>query len=143
MKRRYGREIALKVLYQKDITPLTIEEILERTFENHEDVPVEIKEFSKKIILGTVENWDLINKNIEKYAENWSIDRIAVVDLNILRIALYELSFDPDTPARVILNEAIEIAKKYGDTKSYQFINGILDRASHELRKDTDIMSEK
>lgn len=140
MKRRYGREIALKVLYQKDITSLLIHDILEKTYA-YEDIPEDIREFSRKIVLGTVEHWEDINKNIEKYAENWTIERIAVVDVNILRIALYELIYEAETPARVILNEAIEIAKKYGDTKSYQFINGILDKASRELRKDTDIMS--
>ena len=137
-KRRYSREITLKILYQRDTSGRPLKEIEENTFAN-ENVTDEIKEFAVELAIGTAYHLSEIDMTLSKLADHWKIDRMAVIDRNILRIALFELLYKSDTPINVIINEAIEIAKKYGDSKSYQFINGILDKAAKEIRKDAVI----
>ena len=135
-KRRYGREIALKILYQLDTSGRPLPEIEENTFQN-EHVTEGIKEFACELAQGAMDHLLEIDSSLSHIATHWKINRMAVIDRNILRVAFYELQYNPKTPASVIINEAIEIAKKYGDSKSYQFINGILDKAAKELRKNT------
>ena len=137
-KRRYGREIALKALYQQDTSGRPLDEILENTFAG-ENVTPDIKDFSKILSKGTLDHLTDIDTLLSRFATHWKINRMAVIDRNILRIALYELTYQTDTPAKVIINEAVEIAKKYGDEKSYQFINGILDSAAKDIRKTSSI----
>lgn len=135
-KRRFAREIVLKSLYQWEMLSGSEDSILNDVF-NRDELPSEIREFATGVFKGTVTNCIEIDAKISQYVENWSMDRIAIIDINILRFAVYELLYHPETPARVIINEAVEIAKRYGDTKSYQFVNGILDRASKDLRKES------
>lgn len=134
-KRRYGREISLKMLYQFDSSGRPLEEIQENTFKN-ETVTEGIKKFAGELATGTMEHLNEIDELLAKLAKHWKIERMAVVDRNILRIALFELTYQLETPSNVIINEAIEIAKKYGDAESYRFINGILDKAAKEIRKE-------
>lgn len=133
MKRRRAREFALQLMFQLDITgdKLT-NEILKRFWEgNREDD--EVRGFANSIVNGTIENLNTIDSIIKKTAENWQIDRMAVIDRNILRLATYELLYRDDIPPSVTINEAIEIAKKYGTEDSSAFINGILDKIKNTV----------
>ncbi len=88
-------------------------------------------------ILGIVSHLDLIDAQISNHLKNWTISRIAIVDKNILRLALYELLYETTTPMKVIINEAVEIAKKYGTKDSFMFINGVLDAIAREIGRTT------
>ncbi|OIO79075.1 MAG: transcription antitermination factor NusB [Candidatus Omnitrophica bacterium CG12_big_fil_rev_8_21_14_0_65_43_15] len=134
-KRTRARECALQVLYQIDVTSDLPQDSLEAYWAEN-DEPQEIREFASKIVCGTQEKKDDIDKIISKYAENWTLQRMAVVDRNILRLAAYELLYCPDTPPKVCINEAVELAKKFADPDSGKFVNGILDGIHKETKKD-------
>lgn len=89
-----------------------------------------VREFAERLVKGVSEHIEEIDETISKYATNWQINRMAVVDRNILRIATFEISYLTDVPAKVSINEAVDMAKKYGDTNSSKFVNGILDKIS-------------
>lgn len=128
-KRTEARECALKVLYQFDILKTDTEELLKDFWANYEQEPEqEIVEFSASLINGVKEKLDEIDKIIAERATNWHINRMAVIDRNVLRLGAYELLFRQDIPPKVAINESVELAKKYGDTDSGKFVNGILDR---------------
>ncbi|MCB0353727.1 MAG: transcription antitermination factor NusB [Bdellovibrionales bacterium] len=93
----------------------------------------ENRAFARKIVLGVLDNLSTVDEIIEKSATHWNIERMARVDRNILRLAVYELGFLEEVPSRVSINEAIEIAKRYGADDSPNFINGVLDRAARIL----------
>jgi len=97
------------------------------TFEDLQKSKPNTKEFATKIFRGTVDHLSEIDDMIQAQAENWRLSRMAVVDRNIIRMSVYEFLHENDTPKLVIIDEAIEIAKKFGTQKSSQFINGILD----------------
>ena len=125
--RRRAREIALQVLYQLDIGQGVPQEALAAYFENFR--PSEkAREFCRRLIEGVSQHGEEIDRLIEENAENWTLKRMAVVDRNILRVATFELMHCPDIPFKASLNEAIELAKKYGNDDSGAFINGILSR---------------
>jgi len=126
-KRTKSRECALKILYQLDINKSDLKDSLE-SFYNYRKLSPAIKEFANLIAEGTVKNLKQIDKIISKCAQNWAINRMAVIDRNILRMSVFELIFIDDIPPKVSINEAIEIAKRYGDKDSSKFVNGILDR---------------
>lgn len=136
--RRKAREFALQMLYQYDIRQDS-EHLIEGFWES-KDVPEAIKEFANRIVEGVIKNLPTIDGKIDQSAKNWSIDRMAVVDRNILRMAAYELLFIMDIPVKVTINEAIEIAKKYGEEDSSSFVNGILDRI---LKDHQEMIREK
>lgn len=127
-KRTKAREIALKVLYQIDIIRTDTQEAIDNFFNNNEEFLEDVKEFAKNLIFGTINNLDNIDKKIKTFATNWELNRMAVVDRNILRIACYELMYLEDIPSKVTINEAVELAKKYGGIDSGKFTNGILDK---------------
>ncbi len=135
-KRTKAREYALKILYAIDITndaPLGCKNAF---WNNYEKADKGIQEFSNMLIDGVMKNKESIDRIISKYATNWQLKRMATVDRNILRFATYELLFADDIPPKVSINEAIDIAKKYGDTDSGKFVNGVLDKISKtESRK--------
>lgn len=133
-KRSKARELALQVLYQIDITKDQPQKALDIFWSDHEEEEV-IKEFASTLVNGTVQNIQNIDQVISKYAANWQISRMAKVDLNIMRMAVYELLYDQEIPPKVSINEAIELAKKYGDVESSKFVNGILDKISKEESK--------
>lgn len=127
MKRRMAREKALQALFQIDMSGIDPEEALENVLEEEK-----ADTFLKNLVNGTVEHLQEIDSEISKHLERWSIDRLAKVDLNILRISAYELLFQEEVPQNVIINEAVEIAKRFGDEKSGKFINGILSKIKGE-----------
>jgi N utilization substance protein B len=129
--RRKAREYALQMLFQWDITHDPIEAIAPSFWENHEEQAAVI-EFARRLVTQTVEHVEKIDNVIRSHAEHWRLDRMAVVDRNILRLATQELLFDTETPGTVVINEAIEIARRYSAQESPQFINGILDSIKRE-----------
>lgn len=134
-KRTKAREFALQVLYQIDITHADPKVCLEDFWMNHDnESEAEVREFAEKIISGVIEHKQDIDKVISEAAQNWEISRMAVVDRNILRLTTYELLYREDIPPKVSINEAIEIAKKYGDQDSGKFVNGILDKINKTKR---------
>ena len=124
--RRKARELALQMLFQYDISGNDPDMIIS-TFEDLQKAKPNTREFAVKILHGTVENLAKIDEMIQQQADNWRLSRMAVVDRNIIRMSVYEFLHESDTPKLVIIDEAIEIAKKFGTQKSSQFINGILD----------------
>ncbi|RJQ51497.1 MAG: transcription antitermination factor NusB [Nitrospiraceae bacterium] len=131
MKRRRSREYALQILFQLDMTGADFSENVWTGFwEGNEEDP-DVREFTLEIVKGTRERLPEIDEIIKKAAEHWSLDRMAVIDRNILRAATYELLYRKDIPPSVAINEALEISKKYSTEESAPFINGILDRIAH------------
>lgn len=129
MKRRTAREKALQAIFQIEMSQPTIEDALEHVLEGQPNDPYLIK-----LVNGVVEHMDEINDMISKQLEKWTLDRLANVDRNILRLAVYELLYcQDDVPANVIMDEAIEIAKIYGDDQSSKFINGVLSKVKNSL----------
>jgi len=125
--RQRAREIALQVLYQLDIHPEDPHEALALYFQNFRP-SLKTREFCERLIEGVSEHQQEIDRLIEENAENWTLKRMALVDRNILRMATFELMHCPDIPFKASLNEAIELAKKFGTDESSAFINGILDK---------------
>jgi N utilization substance protein B len=133
--RRKARECALQMLFQWDITHDLIEQIA-TTFWDGQDGEEEAQEtrtFAENLASGTVGHVERIDALIARHAENWRLDRMAVVDRNLLRLATYEFLFDTETPKTVVINEAIEIARRFSAQESPQFINGILDSIRKEV----------
>jgi transcription antitermination factor NusB len=127
-KRTMAREYALQILYSIDISKTEPAERMEMFWDNTEEDDTEIKKFANMIVRGVMKHHDKIDELISKYATNWDIARMAVIDRNILRLATFELLFADDIPPKVSINEAIDIAKRFGDKDSGSFVNGILDK---------------
>ena len=123
--RRLSREIALKVLFQIDLVSTNMEETLKYTFEN-DKFSDEVKEFTLTLVKGVMSNLSEIDKVINTYTNNWSLERITNIDRNILRIAIYEILHLENIPKSVSINEAVELAKKYSTKSSFSFVNGVL-----------------
>lgn len=134
-KRTLAREYALQILYSIDIGNLKPEEALESFWEDNPPVAGEVREFAESIVQGICGNIENIDNTISKYATNWTLKRMAVVDRNILRSAVYELLFREDIPPKVTINEAVDIAKKFGDENSGKFVNGVLDKIGKESKR--------
>lgn len=124
--RRKARELALQMLFQHDMSGNEPDMII-TTFDDLQKSKPNTREFAVKIFRGTVDHLSELDDMIQAQAENWRLSRMAVVDRNIIRMSVYEFLHETDTPKLVIIDEAIEIAKKFGTQKSSQFINGILD----------------
>lgn len=125
LERRKARRAALEVLYQGDILQIPVKTILEGGMALRQDP---MPEFGRRLALGAVERHEEIDELISTYADNWTIDRMPVVDRNILRMAVYEMLAESDIPASVTINEAVELAKVYGTEDSGKFVNGLLGR---------------
>lgn len=124
--RRKSREIALQILYLLEYS-LNVEKVeLASLIPQWPKEPYTVS-FTEKLFKGVRENLSEIDTVISEHSSNWSIGRLSIIDRNIIRIAVFELSYLCDIPSKVTINEAIEIAKKYGDDKSPAFINGVLD----------------
>ena len=127
-KRTKAREYALQILYAVDITGDDPGDCVDRFWEGNEESSAEVKKFASGLVLGVSDNKKEIDRMIAKYATNWKLDRMAVIDRNVLRFAAYELLYAKDIPPKVSINEAIDIAKKFGGPDSGKFVNGILDK---------------
>ena len=126
-KRTRAREVALQFLYQLDLRG---DDLLEeaKSFIRGEERDAETARFALRLVQGTFEHKEAIDKAIQAVAQNWNISRMAVVDRNVLRLATYELLHCDDIPPKVAINEAIELGKRYSTQNSGAFINGILDK---------------
>jgi len=136
--RRLSRELALQVLFQIDLVNANMKKSLKYTFEN-DKFPEEVKEFTLIIVKGVISNLIEIDKAIKNYADNWSLERITNIDRSILRIAIYEISYVKDIPKSVSINEAVELAKKYGTKSSFSFVNGVLGKINKNDIKENKI----
>jgi N utilization substance protein B len=136
-KRRKAREVSLQLLYQLDVQGEGNPEPHLDEFWSRHPVDREVREFGDLLIRGTKMHEAKIDEVISQYAENWPLDRMAVVDRNILRQGIFELLWMSETPPKVVINEALEVAKKFSTHESSRFINGILDRVHKELRPGT------
>lgn len=135
MKRRKARECALQMLFQLDIsTEKPSAAMLKRFWSGHE-LEDDLKVFAEEIVKGVYKHREKINRKIRESAKNWSLDRMAAVDRNVIRIAAYEMLFRMDIPTSVAINEAIEIAKRFGTDESGAFVNGILDSMARTAGK--------
>lgn len=134
--RRQGREAALKILYSVDINPCPYEEVYDRMVEC-DQVTGRSRQFILDLVDETLGRLEVIDELIRKAALKWEIGRMAAVDRNILRLAVAEMTGKSDIPVRVIIDEAIELAKKYGGDESGTFVNGILDRIRIDLELET------
>ena len=130
--RRKARENALKILYALEVGDHPVEEAIRQFWEDFEPED-EGREFTEMIVRGTLTHLNELDKVIQKVSIHWKIRRMACIDRNILRMAAYEIFYVEEIPKRVTLNEAIEIAKRYGTEDSWAFINGILDKLASEM----------
>lgn len=130
-RRRQGRETALKLLYALDITREHVEDVLRAPWIDMV-VPEAVRDFTITLVTGAVAHREEIDALVQEWSVNWSLGRIGFIERNILRLAIYELLFVEDIPPNVTINEAVEVAKRYGTEEAPSFINGILDRIKHE-----------
>ena len=133
-KRREGREAAVQYLFQRDLNEGPGAAGLE-AFWDLRPAPAGVREFARPLIEGVILHQTALDERIRAAAENYQLHRISAVDRNILRLALYEMFHRDDIPPVVSINEAIEIAKKFGTEESGRFVNGILDRVKLELTR--------
>ncbi len=134
MRRSKSRECALQVLFQLNITKQEPATALSQ-FQEHFSPGGEADDFTRRLVLGVLEHRRELDRLIERYSENWRLDRINIIERNILRMALFELLHCEEIPPKVTMNEAIDLAKRYGSEDSGSFINGILDRIQNEVVK--------
>jgi len=126
--RREARELALQILYALDANPASgLRETLQTFREEQSDIPARTREFAEGLVVGVQEHRAAIDTAIKDRSKNWALARMPRVDLNVMRLAAYELMFRGDIPKKVTINEAIEIARRFGDKDSPAFVNGILD----------------
>ena len=129
MSRSSAREYALMVVYSNDVNPENSEIIPD----TEESLSEKDRLFANLLVSSVSENLATIDKNIAKYLKNWSINQLNIVDKSILRLAIAEFTYSEDSSGKkIIINEAVELAKKYGGENSYRFINGILNAALRE-----------
>jgi N utilization substance protein B len=141
--RRQARERAVQSLYQLDTwgalggeenngpLPGAVQEMLDTFWQNLEPPEPEVRALADALVLGVWQHRGELDALVEACSQNWRLDRMAKVDRNILRLGVYELLHRPDVPPKVAINEAIEIARRYGAEESSAFINGILDKVAH------------
>ncbi len=125
MRRRLAREVALKALFQIDLAQQPLESAMQFAV-GDDSLDASSHQFAQELVLGVMENKSELDKVITEHAVGWTVRRMAVVDRNILRLGCYELVHSLSLPARVAINEAVELAKKYGNADSAKFINGVL-----------------
>ncbi len=124
--RRQARELALQLLYQFELTRMSPDE-MQPHFEGWGAAPEAVRAFADELLRGTLSHLEDIDRELERQSEHFRLRRLAAVDRNILRMAFYELLYHPETPRAVVMDEAIEIAKKFGSEDSARFVNGVLD----------------
>lgn len=138
-RRSRSRELALQILYQIDLTGAAPDEAADDYWTREDsaetgadellsDRDPDVRSYATRLVRGAASHREDLDRTIERYAEHWEISRMAYVDRNILRLAAYELLYADDIPVKVAINEAVELAKKYGEPDSSKFVNGILDK---------------
>ncbi|AWE07916.1 transcription antitermination factor NusB [Lysinibacillus sp. 2017] len=128
MKRTEARQKALQALFQLDSTELSVEEAIGHSLEEEQ----KSNAFLEQLVRGTTENLEAIDAALEQKLENWTLSRLPKIERTVLRLAVYELMFEKETPNKVVMNEAIELCKIYGDEKSSKFVNGVLSKFTEQ-----------
>lgn len=131
--RRRARECALQMLFSYDVTRPSLDELLDSFWGELAEASEEVRGFANELAAGTIQHLDEIDDRIKLRTEHWRIPRMAVVDRNLLRMAVFEFLYQPNTPRTVAINEALEIARRFSTSESTQFINGILDAIKRDL----------
>jgi N utilization substance protein B len=129
--RTKARECALQALYQLDTSGGEPRDVLRAIFAHFEDADTETAQFAEQLVRGVQSERGRIDELIQQSSAHWKLDRMARVDRNILRLAVYEIIRRADVPMRVTLNEAVELGKKFGSEESSAFVNGVLDKIAH------------
>ncbi len=131
MSRRQARHVALKVLFQVDLVGADPEQALAEQLEET-PLPPEGAQFARDLVTGTLAGLRQVDELIQRYARDWRLERLAAVDRNILRLSIYQILHRPDVPVSAVINEAVELAKTYGEAESSRFVNGILGQLARD-----------
>jgi N utilization substance protein B len=135
--RRKSRECALQLLYQMEMGGQSLQDAVSLFWQSH-DADEDVRIFADQLVAGVNGHLDEIDEVLSVFSTNWKISRMASIDKNILRIAIYELIHCPDIPVKVTINEAVEIAKSFGTAESGAFVNGILDNVAKKYAAQKD-----
>ena len=138
--RSKAREIALCILYEIEISKRDPQELIENFYTRYTHKE-ETRSFSQQLVEGVIKNSSNLDLIIKKHVRNWEISRMAIIDRTILRMSSFELIYIDDIPPKVSINEAVELAKKFGDVDSPRFVNGILDKV-YKLEQKDNIKNE-
>jgi len=130
--RRKSRELALQMLFQWEVGQHQPQEVL-ATFFSDRNARAEVKDFARSLFEGTVAEVESLDPLLRRHAEHWRLERMAAVDRNVLRLALHELLHHPETPPAVVINEALELARRFSTAESVEFVNGVLDAVRKSL----------
>jgi N utilization substance protein B len=133
--RRKSRELTLQMLFQSDLGKQTPQQVRQTFWHERADVGADVQSFAEDLFRVATDRAGEIDGLIEGHAQHWRMERMAAVDRNLMRAAVAELLGFPDTPRAVVINEALEIARKFSSPESVQFINGVLDSVGKELEK--------
>ena len=133
--RRKSRELAMQMLYQGDLGRQTPEQVAKLFWPSRDEIDDETRGFAEDIYRVATTRQEEIDTLIEKHAENWRIERMAVVDRNLMRAAVAEMLAYPNTPAAIIINESLEVGRRYAAPESIHFLNGVLDAIARDLLK--------
>ena len=135
---RQARDVAVQMLYQWEVGRLTVPEVAEsfwRIGDIDETIPDRARERAAELVRGTVEHVGQIDRILEDASRNWRLDRMPVVDRLILRLGIYELLHDPDTPRAVVIDEALELARRFSTEEAVPFVNGVLDAVKDRIER--------
>ena len=141
-QRRKAREETLRILYRIEFDNTPVEETLDKYWKNKKSLP-STQEYSTWLVKGIVSDQERIDAIIQDASEHWRLSRMALIDRNILRMAVFELLHEKNVAAAIIINEAIEIAKRYSGTEAATFVNGILDAVRKNLEKTPMTLKEE
>ncbi|MCH7651991.1 MAG: transcription antitermination factor NusB [Nitrospinae bacterium] len=134
-KRRQSRELVIQFLYLIEMNEGEVQDQLKLFWESHPTAE-DVQSFTEEILKDTFDHKEAIDARLEKYSDNWTLSRMTVIDRNLLRMAASEILYSTTVPPKVAIDEAVEIAKRFGSEDSPNFINGILDRILKELNSD-------
>ncbi|CAN5595134.1 transcription antitermination factor NusB [soil metagenome] len=134
-ERRNARILAMKVLYESDLTDHNWLDVLERTL-SEDEIPVATADYANRLATGVMTNKVDIDVHLREAAPAYPIRQLSPIDRNVLRLAIYELSFEPDVPTRAVINEAVEMAKRFGGDNSSRFVNGVIGTIATKFRSD-------
>jgi transcription antitermination protein NusB len=131
--RRKARECALQILFSYDVARPSVDDLLATYWGEIAEGAEDVRIFANELAIGTISHLEEIDERIRIRTEHWRIPRMAIVDRNLLRMAVYEFLYQPSTPKTVAINEALEIARRFSTTEATQFINGILDAIKRDI----------
>ena len=137
--RRRARQAALQMLYQMEIGRAGAYEAIATYWPSRDpedDLEEPLREFANGLVRGTTERVTVIDEMLRAHAQHWRVERMAVIDRLVLRLAVYELLADPEMPAKVVINEALELARTYSGDEAVAFVNGVLDAVRKELHRE-------